>query len=52
MPNPTLDRTRHWFWHIIAIANLIFMNPSEDVTDSEWDCYLAFMKKHGFDRTP
>lgn len=41
---------RHWFWHIIAIMTIL--DWSEGVTDEEWERYLEFMRRHGFDGCP
>jgi len=42
---------RHWFWHIVAIFTTCDLY-TEYVSDEEYERYLSFMKKHGFNGAP
>lgn len=38
---------RRPFWYLMALIQLVLMNPSEEVTDAEYAWYQAFMRRHG-----
>jgi len=41
----------HWFWHIVAMIFVCDLS-NEGVSDDEYEMYLAFMRKHGFNGAP
>jgi hypothetical protein len=42
---------RHWFYHIVALIFVCDLS-TEEVSDDEYDRYVNFMKRHGFDGAP
>ena len=40
---------RYWFWHIIALAVLVYRDPSErPISDEDYGWYNSFMRSKGF----